>query len=97
MNRNLTSPRARWRNSDPMAAFDRLPADLRAWLAEAALPWSAQSALQLWQRALRDCGCPDRARDRMNRAEARSLARDAARVWGPQYPLAADRGRATPP
>ncbi len=82
MNRNLTSPRARWRNSDPMAAFDRLPADLRAWLAEAALPWSAR---------------PDRARDRMNRAEARSLARDAARVWGPQYPLAADRGRATPP
>ena len=87
MSRNLTSPRARWRRGDPMAAHDRLPSDLRVWLAEAALPWSAASALRLWQRALRETGCPKTARDRLARAEAKTLARDAARVWGPGYPV----------
>jgi Family of unknown function (DUF6525) len=86
MNRNLSSPRARWRKTNPMAAYDRLPPDLRSWLAGAALPWSAASVLRLWHRALRETGCPQAARDRLNRAEARTLARDAAMVWGPAYP-----------
>jgi hypothetical protein len=86
MSRNLSSPRARWRNSNPMAAYDRLPPDLRAWAAEAALPWSANSLLRIWQRALRETGCAKAAKDRLSRAEARTLARDAASVWGPAYP-----------
>ena len=32
---------ARRRTQDPMAAYDRLPPELRGWLAQAALPWSA--------------------------------------------------------
>lgn len=92
MSRNLASPRARWRNTDPMTAFDRLPPDLRAWLAGAALPWSAASALRLWQRALRETGSPQAARDRMARAEARTLAREAARVWGRAHPLVQAEG-----
>jgi Family of unknown function (DUF6525) len=88
MTRNLASPRARWRKSNPMAAYDRLPSDLRSWLAEAALPWSAASILRVWQRALRETGCPKAAQDRLTHAEARTLARDATLVWGPAYPLA---------
>jgi Family of unknown function (DUF6525) len=86
MNRNLASPRARWRKTNPMAAYDRLPPDLRSWLAGAALPWSAASVLRIWQRALRDTGCPKAATARLASAEARTLAREAARVWGPAYP-----------
>ncbi|MFN5996482.1 MAG: DUF6525 family protein [Paracoccaceae bacterium] len=86
MNRNLSSPRARWRKTNPMAAYDRLPPDLRSWLAEAALPWSAASVLRVWQRALRETGCARAARDRLTRAEAKTLAREAAMVWGRTYP-----------
>lgn len=86
MTRNLATPRARWRKTDPMAAHDRLPPELRTWAAGAALPWSAASVLRLWQRALRETGCPEAARARLTRAEARTLARDAAKVWGDGYP-----------
>lgn len=86
---NLTSPRARLRATDPMAAYDRLPRDLRQWLAGAALPWSAPSVLRLWQRAIRETGCAKAARERLARAEAKTLAREAARVWGASYPVQA--------
>ncbi|MCC5999429.1 MAG: hypothetical protein JJU19_01005 [Pararhodobacter sp.] len=72
-----------------MPAFDRLPAELRAWLHQAALPWSAASALRLWRQALRDhAGDAQAARDRLSRIEARLIARDARRVWGPTHPAA---------
>jgi hypothetical protein len=45
-----------------MASYDRLPRDLRLWLAEAALPWSARSVLRLWQRALKETGCAKAAK-----------------------------------
>jgi len=88
MRHNLTSPRARWRATDPMTAYDRLPPDLRSWLAGAALPWSAASVLRLWHKALRETGCAEKARERLKAAEAKTLARDAARVWGRAYPEA---------
>lgn len=86
MNRNLATPRARWRKTNPMAAYDRLPPDLRSWLAGAALPWSAASVLRIWQRALQETGCPQAARTRLSHAEAKTLARDAMAVWGHAYP-----------
>lgn len=86
MNGNLASPRARWHKANQMAAYDRLPAELRRWLAQAALPWSAASALRLWQRALRETGCPRQALVRLTRAEARSLARERVAVRGPANP-----------
>ena len=75
-----------------MSAYDRLPRDLRLWLAEAALPWSAASVLRLWRSALRETGCATAARDRLARAEAKTLAREAARVWGNAYPTGAQTG-----
>jgi hypothetical protein len=75
---NLSSPRARWLRGNPMAAHDRLPPDLRRWLIHAALPWSAESALRLWTRAMRETRCPIAAQERLARAEARTLAKEKA-------------------
>lgn len=86
MSRNLATSRARRRGADPMAQHDRLPTELRHWLAQAALPWSAPSALKIWRRALQDTGCPKAARARLEAAEAATLRRDARRIWGPDYP-----------
>lgn len=86
MTRNVASPRARWRRVNPMQAHDRLPAPLRAWVATAALPWSASSVLRLWYRAMAVHRCPRAALDALSRAEAATLAREAARVWGDGYP-----------
>lgn len=73
---NLSSSRAQWRPGNPMAAHDRLPPDLRRWMIHAALPWSAESALRLWRRALRETGCKAAALARMEAAERRTLQRD---------------------
>lgn len=82
MSHDLTSPRACRHNTDPMAADDRLHPDLQLWLAEAALAWSAASVLRLWQRAMRETGSVQAARDHLARAEAGTLAREAERVRG---------------
>lgn len=84
MRGNLRSSlRGRRRNRDPMAAYDRLPPRLRRWLSEAVLPWSAESALAIWRRALAESGCEDDALARCAAAERAMLARDAPRVWKP--------------
>ena len=51
-NLGRTGLRLRRRAADPMADYDRLPADLRVWLAAAALPWSPRSAARAFARAL---------------------------------------------
>ncbi len=72
-----------------MALYDRLPRELRRWLAHAALPWSAPSALTLWQRALREAqGDVQAAQAVLSRVEARLIARDSAKVWGLHHPSA---------
>jgi Family of unknown function (DUF6525) len=86
---NLTTSLARRRREQPMQAYDRLPHEVRHWLHAAALPWSAASVLRLWRRALAEAkGDAKAARARLDRAEARLLARDAARVWGAGHPAA---------
>lgn len=75
------------RSATSMHAHDSLPAPLRRWLKQAALPWSERSARKVWERALRECrGDAAAALARLDRAEARLLTRDAIRVWGPQHP-----------
>ncbi|MCA3438384.1 MAG: hypothetical protein INF48_13825 [Rhodobacter sp.] len=88
--RNLRSTlRARHREA-PMVAYDRLPPELRRWLADAALPWSPASALRLWQRALRDRCDLKSALARLDLAERATLARDRIGWQG------GATGRATP-
>lgn len=71
------------RRAEPMTAYDRLPEELRSWLAQAALPWSTRSALRLWHRALRSCnGDAEAARQELSRIERANLRKDAARIWG---------------
>ncbi len=87
--RNLASPRARWRQTNPMRDHDALPAPLRQWATQAALPWSARSLRRAWAKSLAATGCPDKALARLRRAEAATLAREAPQVWGPDYPCPA--------
>jgi len=78
MNRNLgqSSLRRKRRSSDPMAAFDGLPAPLRQWLSEAALPWSPASARRIWSKSLAKGSTPEEALLSLSQAEAQTLARD---------------------
>ncbi|RBI84904.1 hypothetical protein DRV85_09540 [Rhodosalinus halophilus] len=72
---------------NPLAEYDDLPPPLRAWLAQAAMPWSPRSALKIWQRVLRRSGGDvRRAQQEMTRIEAARLAEDVLRVWGPAHP-----------
>ena len=91
MGRNLVTS-LRKRRASPMAQHDRLPAELRAWLAQAALPWSAHSALKLWQRKLRITGGDtEAAKAALSRTESAMIARDAVKVWGKGHPAAQGR------
>ncbi|MEM9782617.1 MAG: DUF6525 family protein [Pseudomonadota bacterium] len=90
-NRGSTSLRLKRRNEDAMREFDRLPGDLRAWLAQAALPWRPRSVRQSFQRALRRTGDRPAALAELERIQQRLLARDAPRVWGGDHPAAAGK------
>lgn len=89
--RNLqTSLRRRRRQGCPMADYDRLPAPVRRWLAEAALPWSARSVRRLWDRALAQTGGDvETALHRLCEAERQRLKKDAPRIWGASHPAVA--------
>lgn len=63
-----------------MRAHDALPAPLRLWLKDAALPWSAESARRVWERELRRSGVEGALR-RLTEVEAATLARERAQVW----------------
>lgn len=77
MNRNLgQTPLRKRRAGDPMRAFDALPAPLRRWLADAARPWSPASCRRIWQRAKARGETVDTVLQRLDRAEARTLARE---------------------
>jgi len=74
LSRNLATPlRARRREACPMRAFDRLPRELRLWLHEAVLPWSARSAARAWARARAAGEDPATA---LSRLESRRLAQE---------------------
>lgn len=71
-----TRLRTRKRHEDPMRAFDRLPPDLRSWLANAALPWRPRSVQRAYDRALARTGDPATALAELDRIQHSKLARD---------------------
>lgn len=80
---NLRTSLRRRPARDPMREYDALPPPLRRWLAAACLPWSPRSARRLWTRALaRHGGDIAAALACLDRAEERTLARDAPKIWG---------------
>lgn len=80
MNRNLSTKLKKRRRpqADPMAAYDRLPPEARAWAAQAVLPWSAQSVRKIWSRALQETGCKISALSRLDAAEQATLSKEIA-------------------
>ena len=59
-----------------MREFDSLPAPLRRWVREAALPWSVSSCKRIWQRARQRGETAEMVLARLSRAEARMLEKD---------------------
>lgn len=90
MLRNLaTTLRLRRGRTDPMAAYDAAPPELRRWLAGAALPWSPERVAELYAAELRAArGDTEKALAALNVRQRRRLADDAAQVWGPDHPAA---------
>lgn len=78
MNRNLgqCGLRRKRRKGDPMEAFDGLPAPVRQWVAQAALPWSPASVRRIWSKSRAKGLSDDEALLKLTQAEARTLARD---------------------
>lgn len=78
MSRNLgqSSLRRKRRFGDPMAVFDSLPAPLRQWLSQAALPWSPASARRIWSKSRSKGFTVEETLMSLTQAEARTLARD---------------------
>ncbi|MEL7027596.1 MAG: DUF6525 family protein [Pseudomonadota bacterium] len=87
-NRGYTSLKCKRRTNHPMSEYDRLPADLRGWLAEAILPWSVKSVRKAYMKAKSRTGSPAAALKELDRIEAKLIARDAAKVWGEVKPAA---------
>jgi len=77
-NLGQTRLRGRRRQTDPMRAYDALPPELRAWMAQAALPWSPASCLRLWRKLMAEEGCAQRVLGRLDRAERAMLEREGA-------------------
>ncbi len=78
MNRNLgqCSLRRKRRPANPMDTFDGLPAPVRQWVAEAALPWSPTSVRRIWSKSRAKGLSDDEALRALTQAEAQTLARD---------------------
>ena len=83
-NRGAVALPLRRRQEDPMQAYDRLPAALRACIQSARLPWSAQSCHRIWQAARRDGLDPEAALDRLEAAEQRTLQAIRQRQQAPK-------------
>lgn len=91
-NRGATTLKCRRVRRDPMRDYDRLPAELRAWLAGAILPWRPRSALIAFEKARARLGDANLALRELDRIEAAMVSKDARRIWGESHPFARQAG-----
>lgn len=87
-NRGRTSLKRKRRNENPMREFDRLPAELRAWLASAVLPWRPRSVRRRFDIAFARTQDKDSALEELDRIQARLVAEDVRKIWGLDHPCA---------
>ncbi|MGR3511832.1 MAG: DUF6525 family protein [Paracoccaceae bacterium] len=87
-NCGATSLRRRRRALNPMGDYDRLPRELRLWVASATLPWRAKSVRDAYEKALARTGTSDAALAELTRLQTTLVAKDAARIWGDTHPEA---------
>jgi len=90
-NRGKTSLKCKRRAANPMSDYDRLPAELRIWVAQADLPWRPKSVLRSYQRAFAEMGDAKKALEELDRLQHRLVSKDAKNVWGEAHPHANDR------
>ncbi|MBN2631148.1 MAG: hypothetical protein JXR75_11490 [Rhodobacteraceae bacterium] len=87
-NRGAATLKLRRRATNPMRDYDGLPRELRAWLAQAARPWSPVSVRRAFARTLAAKGDRAQALAELDRLEAHKVARDALALWGGSHPAA---------
>lgn len=87
-NRGQTSLKRKRRRENPMQEFDRLPAELRVWLASAVLPWRPRSVRRAFNSAFAQTQDVEDALRELDRLQERLIAKDAPKVWGQEYPCA---------
>ena len=89
-NRGRTTLKRRRRDGRGMEEFDRLPAELRTWLASAALPWRPQSVKRAFAKAYARTGDRQSALRELDAMQRRLIAKDARKVWGADHPVTAN-------
>ena len=87
-NRGKTSLKRKRRTRGGMKEFDRLPPQLRTWLASATLPWGPRSVERTYAKALARTQCADQALQELDRLQKCIVARDSRKIWGKDYPIA---------
>ncbi|MEM7753499.1 MAG: DUF6525 family protein [Pseudomonadota bacterium] len=90
MNCNLgqTSLHRRPRRGDSMSKYDGLPAPLRRWLSDAALPWSPTSVRRIWLKCRAKGMSTQETLVHLEKAETVTLSRDKkAGPKGPAFPI----------
>ena len=85
-NRGRTSLKCKRSRGNAMRAYDRLAPDLRAWVANAMLPWRAGSVESAFAKALAKTGSRSEALKALDQMQNRLLAKDGVRIWGDAYP-----------
>ena len=68
--------RRKRRAGNPMDLYDTLPAPLRQWLSQAALPWSPASARRIWSTSRAQGLSAEEALQALSRAEEKTLQKD---------------------
>ena len=88
INNNLgrTSLKRKRRNENPLLDYDRLPKELRAWVANAELPWRPRSVLKTYERVFLKTGDRNKALNELNYIQHRLVSKDAIEIWGKNYP-----------
>ena len=87
-NKGKTTLKCRPRRINKMQEFDRLPEELRVWVATAKLPWRAGSVQTAYKKALRRTDDPARALQELDRLQNALIAKDARKIWGAHHPAA---------
>jgi hypothetical protein len=74
-NRGQTGLKLKRRAEDPMRAYDALPAPVRHWLSQAAMPWSPASCRRILRKAKARGEGIDQVLARLDHAERQTLAK----------------------
>lgn len=75
------------RAASPMRDYDNLPYELRVWMAQAILPWSAASVHTSYRKAVARTGSNALAVKELDHLQRALVAKDAAKIWGDGHPF----------